>query len=114
MARVDETPSPKRKRKEIDVTPCDASRCRASHRCGLKWTNHARRRQRVAAKDDSGTAGRSAKIDSVESRRRGLHRQLGNRRVGQRVHGGEESERGLEVAALDKESQRPSSDHQAL
>src|SRR5947199_349680 len=45
---------------------------------------------------------------------RGLHRQLGNRRIGQWVHGGEESDRGLEVAAPDQESPRSPSDHQTL
>jgi len=54
MAKADKAPSPNRKRKEIDVTACDASRCRASYRRGSERPDRPRRRQRFAAKDDSG------------------------------------------------------------
>src|SRR5207249_11346451 len=114
MARAGKTPRANGKRKETDVTTCDAPRCRASHRCGSERKDHAWRRQRFVAKDHSRAAGGPKEKDSFESRGRGLHRQLGNRRIGQWVYGSEESERGLEVAAPDQESQRSSSDHQTL
>src|SRR5437879_11402401 len=114
MARAGKTPRANGKRKETDVTTCDAPRCRASHRCGSERKDHAGRRQRFVAKDHPRVAGGSEEKDSSESRGRGLHRQLGNWRIGQRVYGREESKRGLEVAAPDQESQRSSSDHEAL
>src|SRR5438034_9449332 len=101
MAGAGKTPRPNKKRKEIDVITCDAPRCRASHRCGLERKDHAWRRERFVAKDHPRAAGGSKEKDSSESRGRGLHRQLGNRRIGQRVYGGKESERGPEVAASD-------------
>src|SRR5205814_491255 len=106
MARAGKTPRANGKRKETDVTTCDAPRCRASHRCGSERKDHAGRWQRFVAKDHSRVAGGSKEKNPSESRGRGLHRQFGNRRIGQRVYGGEESERGLEVAAPDQESSR--------
>src|ERR1700730_16936051 len=114
MVKAEKAPPPNRKRKDRDVITCDASRCRASNRRGFEWSHRPRRRQRFAAKDDSGTAGGSKNIDSAEPGSRELHRQRGSRRAGQRVHGGEESERGPEAAAPDEESPRSSSDHQAV
>ena len=67
MAKAEITPRLSRKRKEIDVITCDASRCGGSHRCGFERQDHPRRRQRFAAKDDSGTAGGAKKNDSAES-----------------------------------------------
>src|SRR5256714_8270664 len=114
MARAGKTPRANGKRKETDVTTCDAPRCRASHRCGSERKDHAGRWQRFIAKDHSRVAGGSEEKDSSESRGRGLHRQLGNRRIGQRVYGGGESKRGPEVVAPDQERQKASSDHEAL
>src|SRR5437660_3597241 len=114
MARAGKTPRANGKRKETDVTTCDAPRCRASHCCGLEREDHAWRRQRFVAKDHSRAAGGPKEKNPSESRGRGLHRQFGNRRIGQRVYGGEESKRRLEAAAPDQESQRSSSDHQTL
>src|SRR5207249_11775725 len=114
MARAGKTPRANGKRKETDVTTCDAPRCRASHRCGSKRQDHAGRWQRCVAKDHPRVAGGSKEKDSSESRGRGLHRQFGNRRIGQWRYGGEESERGLEVTEPDEESKRSSSDHQTI
>src|SRR2546430_11416758 len=114
MARAGKTPRANGKRKETDVTTCDAPRCRASHRCGSERKDHAGRWQRFIAKDHSRVAGGSKEKDSSESRGRGLHRQLGNRRIGQRVYGGEKTKRGLVVFLPDPEKQRSSLDHEAL
>src|SRR5258708_38893439 len=113
MAAADKTPRPNKKRKDKNVVTCDASRCRERYRGGFERANHPWRRQCAVAKNNSGAAGRSKENDSAEPGGRGLYRQLGNRRAGQRVHRGEESERRPEVAAPDKKSARPSSDHHA-
>ena len=52
-------------------------------------------------------AGRGQNEDHSEPRGRELHRQLGDWRAGERIHGGAQSARRIEAAASDKESARP-------